>query len=319
MHCNLRKMQESDLALVLQWRNRDDVRHNMYTNAIISMEAHIGWWHRESVNSATHLLIADIDGKAAGVVNFTHYTGEGGIASWAFYAGDSRIRGVGSLMEVAALEYAFEVLKVRRLECEVLAFNYPVVRFHRKFGFKVEGIKQQAYQRDGECYDIYSLAMLADNWRFNLNLEKVKTIPKRITKTVFINDEMVNQFAALSDDHNPIHFDDAQARVHGFDGRICHGMLASSLFSGLFASSDFGAGSIYMAQSLKFTNPIRVNSEVTVTGQRLSQIGRKVILETTILSGEQVCIRGEAEILLANETATELTTELTSQVAKDIV
>jgi len=47
----------------------------------------------------------------------------------------------------------------------------------------------------------------------------------------------------------------------------------------------------------------------------LSQIGRKVILETSISSGEQVCIHGEAEILLANETATELT----SQVAKDIV
>jgi len=318
MHCNLRKMRESDLALVLQWRNRDEVRHNMYTNAIISMEAHIGWWHRESVNSATHLLIADVDGKAAGVVNFTHYTGEGGIASWAFYAGDSRVRGIGSLMEIAALEYAFEVLKVRRLECEVLAFNYPVVRFHRKFGFKVEGIKQQAYQRDGECYDIYSLAMLAKHWRFNQNVGKVKTVnkvPKSICKTVFISDEMVGKFADLSDDHNPIHFDDEEAKAHGFDGRICHGMLAGSLFSGLFASSDFGSGAIYLSQSLKFTNPIRINSEVTVTGKRLSQIGRKVILETSISSGEQVCIHGEAEILLANETATELT----SQVAKDIV
>jgi len=305
-------MRESDLALVLQWRNRDDVRHNMYTNAIISMETHIGWWQRESVNSASHLLIADVDGTAAGVVNFTHYTGEGGTASWAFYSGDRKVRGIGSLMEVAALEYAFEVLKVRRLECEVLAFNYPVVRFHRKFGFKVEGIKQQAYYRDGECYDIYSLAMLAEHWRFNQNVAKAKTvnkIPKSISKTVFISDEMVVKFADLSDDHNPLHFDDEEAKMHGFDGRICHGMLASSLFSGLFASSDFGAGTIYLSQSLKFIRPININSEVTVTGRLLSQIGRKVILETTILSGEQVCIRGEAEILLASESTNKLTKE----------
>lgn len=313
MRCSLRQMQDSDLALVLQWRNRDEVRHNMYTNAIISMEEHIRWWHRESVNTATHLLIADVDGKAAGVVNFTHYTGEGGIASWAFYSGDTQVRGIGSLMEVAALEYAFEVLKVRRLECEVLAFNYPVVRFHRKFGFKIEGIKQQAYQRDGELYDIYSLAMLADNWRFNQNVAKaetVKKIPKKITKTVFINDEMVGLFADLSDDYNPIHFDDEQAKMQGFNGRICHGMLAGSLFSGLFASSDFGKGAIYLSQSLTFTNPVSINSEVIVTGKLLSQIGRKVILETTILSGELECIRGEAEILLANELTNKLVKEV---------
>jgi len=294
-------MQISDLSLVLEWRNRDDVRKNMYTYDVITTKDHKQWWARESVNPATRLLIAEIDGNAAGVVTFTSYTGVGGTASWAFYSGSSKVRGIGSLMEVAALEYAFEKLELRRLECEVLEFNYPVVLFHRKFGFKVEGIRRKAYQREDELYDIHSLAMLESDWRFSvkLNTNKVsKKIPKVVTKNVLITDEMIQYFSNASDDSNSIHFDDKAAQSLGFEHRICHGMLAGSLFSGLFSQAPFGEGTIYMSQSLQFNNPIYVNTDVEVKVRVLSHIGRKVTLKTTIQEGDTIFINGEAEILL---------------------
>ena len=37
------------------------------------------------------------------------------------------------------------------------------------------------------------------------------------------------QFADLSRDYNPVHFDDRFALVKRFDGRICHGLLVASL------------------------------------------------------------------------------------------
>lgn len=301
MGCTLRKMQDSDLQFVLEWRNHDDVRKNMYTCDEITFSEHQQWWAREKSNLATHLLIAEIEGVPAGVVIFTKYTGIEGTASWAFYSGDNKIRGVGSLMEVAALKYAFEKLKIRRLECEVLAFNYPVVLFHRKFGFKVEGVKRSAYERQGEFFDIYSLAILEKEWLFSVKLEQQKSnikIPKVVTKNIVITDAMIKSFSHASMDENNIHFDDAAAQKVGFEGRICHGMLAGSLFSGLFSEPPFGPGSVYLSQTLYFRKPLRVNSEVEVKVKLLSHIGRKITLATTIQNSDAIFIDGEAEILL---------------------
>lgn len=301
MECSLRDMQVDDLPLVLEWRNSEGVRNNMYTYNEISVSAHQQWWDRESVNPATHLLIAEIDGTAAGVITFTRYTGVGGIASWAFYSGNTNVRGIGSLMEASALEYAFEKLELRRLECEVLEFNYPVVLFHRKFGFKLEGIKRKAYQRKKDFFDIYSLAILAVDWHISVkaNTDAVNNqLPKDVSKNVKITDKMIQAFSDATGDSNSIHFDDGAAQSFGFEERICHGMLVGSLFSGLFSQAPFGEGTIYMSQSLQFNNPILVNAEVEVKARVLSHIGRKVTLQTTISKDNIVCINGEATILL---------------------
>ena len=116
----LRNMDKSDLETVLSWRNAESVRKNMYTHHLISQKEHRDWWNAQSVNPETRILICELEGEPLGVVSFTKYTGEGGTATWAFYSGNTSRRGIGRFMELAALDYAFEQLRVRRLECEVL-------------------------------------------------------------------------------------------------------------------------------------------------------------------------------------------------------
>lgn len=40
----LREMRKEDLPVVLSWRNREVVRHNMYTSHVISEAEHQRWW-----------------------------------------------------------------------------------------------------------------------------------------------------------------------------------------------------------------------------------------------------------------------------------
>ena len=51
------------------------------------------------------------------------------------------------MMETLALDYAFNELKINRLECEVLEFNSKVISFHKKFGFQEEGRKKQGVRK----------------------------------------------------------------------------------------------------------------------------------------------------------------------------
>jgi UDP-4-amino-4,6-dideoxy-N-acetyl-beta-L-altrosamine N-acetyltransferase len=297
MKCKLRLMEEKDLEMVLAWRNNPAVRHNMYTSHEISYSEHLQWWQREDENTATVLLIAEIADKSVGVVTFTNIENNYKSASWAFYSGDMTVRGVGSHMEIAALHYAFTELKLNRLECEVLDFNYPVVMFHRKFGFVQEGIKREAFLRNGSFYDIYCLSILKKDWDYSL-IPVLKKLPKLIKKQLIVDSDMVASFATLSGDCNPIHLDRTSAQRHGFSDCIVHGMLMGSLFSSMFTEDPFEVGVVYLEQSLKFIAPLLVNTEIEINLSLISQVGRKCTFTTTIKNEDSILLEGEAKILL---------------------
>lgn len=300
----LRPMLEDDLDQVLEWRNREGVRNNMYTNHVITREEHEAWWRKQSQMPESRLCVAVVDGIDVGVVTFTHYTGEGGLATWAFYAGDTQLRGVGNMMECAALEYAFTQLKVRKLECEVLDFNMPVVKLHMRYGFRVEGILREAYQREGQLHDVFKLALLERDWR-KYTREMIKSgkagrlgvTGKSISRDVIISEEMIDNFASASGDRNPVHFDANFAKEMGFSSVIAHGMLTGSLFSELFAKQFPGEGTVYLSQSLEFVKPVPVGAKVTVRAKVVSQFGRRLLFECECSFEEAICLRGVAEVL----------------------
>ena len=48
--------------------------------------------------------------------------------------------------------------------------------------------------------------------------------------TVEITESMLENFANLSGDYNPLHMDKDYAKTTSFKKRVCHGMLLSSFF-----------------------------------------------------------------------------------------
>ena len=62
-------------------------------------------------------------------------------------------------------DFAFEVLKLHRLELDVFSFNPRARRVYEKAGFKVEGVLRDAV-KDGDRYaDDILMAILEDEWR----------------------------------------------------------------------------------------------------------------------------------------------------------
>jgi UDP-4-amino-4,6-dideoxy-N-acetyl-beta-L-altrosamine N-acetyltransferase len=296
MKCNLRAMTESDLQNVLIWRNHIDVRKNMYTYHEITWDEHQNWWLNNHSNHQSRLLIAEIDNLPVGVVTFTHINPVNKSATWAFYSSDVTRRGVGTYMELAALDYAFLTLELNRLECEVLDFNEAIMKFHRKFGFSLEGTKRQAYFRDGVFYDIYSLSILKSDWL--RSQDKSITAPKKLSQRQIMSQDIITAYADVIADHNFIHINEEKAKQAGFKSTIAHGMLSGSLFSSIFSKAPFDPGVVYMEQTLIFKKPLGSGTEVDVQINLVSQVGRKAIYETKILHADTVYLTGEATILL---------------------
>lgn len=118
---------------------------------------------------------------------------------------------------------------------------------------------------------------------------------------VQITEKMVQQFAELSGDFNPIHMDEEYAKNTRFGRRIAHGMISGAIISRTLAM-ELGPGGIYMSQTLKFMSPIFIGDTVRVL-LRVSSIRTErgiASIETTVtrLSDNELCVKGDAMIMM---------------------
>ena len=118
---------------------------------------------------------------------------------------------------------------------------------------------------------------------------------------ITITESMINDFAKISGDYNPLHMDEKFAQSRDFKNRVCHGMLLGSLFSRLIGMYVPGKYGLYFSQTLNFVNPTTVNDTVTVTGKVISKNeSTKIIkLKTTIKNSSHVLVDGKAKVILS--------------------
>jgi UDP-4-amino-4,6-dideoxy-N-acetyl-beta-L-altrosamine N-acetyltransferase len=171
---SLRAIAPNELELMLTWRNAPSVRANMYTRHEISLEEHLTWWDRIQTRMDQRYFMYEYKGQLLGVVAFNGIDAANKNSAWAFYASPDAPKGTGSRMEFCALEYAFNELRLHKLNCEVLAFNSSVIKLHQKFGFKVEGILREQHCFEEGYVDIYRLGMLAFEWQVNRDVMREK-------------------------------------------------------------------------------------------------------------------------------------------------
>lgn len=123
------------------------------------------------------------------------------------------------------------------------------------------------------------------------------------TKTyeVTVTREMVQKFAEVTGDFNPIHVDEEYAKNTKFGRCIAHGILIAGFFSRALVDT-WGTG-IYLGQEMKFTNPVYIGDTVlitvTLTGMRTEKrIGTVETIAKRKSNGD-LCVKGQAMIMMS--------------------
>lgn len=123
----------------------------------------------------------------------------------------------------------------------------------------------------------------------------------KASETIKITDKMVKQFAELSGDYNPIHLDDEYAKTTRFQRRIAHGMILGALISRLL-NEKIGTGGIYLAQTLKFSNPVYIDDDITFEFEIIKlhkTRGFGVVATHAKNSAGEYVLKGEATIMMS--------------------
>lgn len=118
--------------------------------------------------------------------------------------------------------------------------------------------------------------------------------------TATITAEMIDTFADITGDHNPIHVDEAAAKAAGFDGRIAHGALSASFISAVLGNDLPGPGAVFVELNLRFRKPVLIGSEVkavAVVDEINERTGRVKMKCHCEVDGQKVC-RGDAGVFV---------------------
>lgn len=120
------------------------------------------------------------------------------------------------------------------------------------------------------------------------------------TTTSTITAEMIDTFADITGDHNPIHVDAEFAATTQFGQRIAHGALSASFISAVLGNDLPGPGAVFVELNLRFRKPAFIGDEVTAVAevaeinQRNGRVKMKCYCE---VDGKKIC-RGDAGVMV---------------------
>ena len=111
---------------------------------------------------------------------------------------------------------------------------------------------------------------------------------------------MIEAFAELSGDNNPIHVDNEYAAGTRFGECIAHGVLTGTMMSTIFGTQLPGVGCIYVSQTYNFRAPVKAGDHVvaTVTVRELIPSKNRVIFDCVCRVDGKDVVTGEAVLLV---------------------
>lgn len=125
-------------------------------------------WYGTRSDQSDRLDLAVVDnatGVVVGEVVLNHWDpGSRGISYRTLIGPQGRDRGFGTEATRLIVGYAFEQLRLHRVELEVFAFNGRARRVYEKVGFVVEGTRRDALYFDGLWVDSHIMAILEQEW-----------------------------------------------------------------------------------------------------------------------------------------------------------
>ena len=115
-----------------------------------------------------------------------------------------------------------------------------------------------------------------------------------------VTQQVIDGFAKLTGDINPVHVDPEFAAGTMFKGIIAHGMLPAAYISAVLGTQLPGPGTIYGRQSLRFCAPVYPGDKVVAicTVKEIILAKERVIMETLCKVGDTLVLEGEATLMV---------------------
>ncbi len=137
----------------------------MYTDHTIELNEHLDWINRLKTDKKQIVfVILDEKDDPLGVVSVNAIDQLQEKTDWAYYLTENARGGLGSAIEYAFIDFVFNNLDMQKLNCEVIEGNDSVVKLHKKFLFKDEGLRSSNIIKEGKRIGVHFLGLTKEDW-----------------------------------------------------------------------------------------------------------------------------------------------------------
>jgi acyl dehydratase len=123
------------------------------------------------------------------------------------------------------------------------------------------------------------------------------SVGQKASRSLTLTEEHVRMYAAITGDHNPLHFDPAFAARTKFGRLVVQGGLTTGLLHALVATDLPGPGTVFLSQNWKFTAPVYIGDTITAEAEVLSVHATKPVTQLAVRVSRQdgeTALEGEA-------------------------
>lgn len=163
---SFRRMRESDLQNVLDWRVKPEITQFMLTEVAYDMAAQRRWFARVGSSPNEEYWIIEHETRPVGVLSLSAIDRANRHATWGLYLGEKINSPVGGLIPVYFYNdvFARQDLNLHKLYGMVLETNTSMLKMHRSCGYREVGVYKDHVLRDGEFLDVVVVELLRETW-----------------------------------------------------------------------------------------------------------------------------------------------------------
>lgn len=167
----LRAIEEGDLAQLLAWRNRPDLRRYFREYRELNSTQQRAWFDcKVNGDPATRMFsVVDVQtGRLLGACGLCYIDSVNRTADFSLYIGADDLYIDERLAPDAAItliRYGFEELGLNRLWSEIYAFDAPKAALFERLGFALDGRHRQTHWAEGAWHDSLYFSLLASDRR----------------------------------------------------------------------------------------------------------------------------------------------------------
>jgi len=166
-YASIREMVDSDAELIVEWRNRDDVKKWLIRWEPLTRDAQLRWFHSAKAQGDLLLMFETSEGKPVGTGSIYGFDRLRTSAEWGRLCAAEIAGQPHPMVEACYLVHriCFDVLGMRRLHGALAAENKRSYRLNRFLGYEEEGFRRKHWAHPDGYQDVIELGLFVDEFR----------------------------------------------------------------------------------------------------------------------------------------------------------
>ena len=163
----LRAMEPEDMEMLRAMTNDPETERMLGGWSFpVSKKGQMDWYERVAGdrNNLRFTIVVTENDKAIGMVNLVDIDWKNGSAFHGIRLSADKGNGYGTDAVMALMKYAFEELRLNRMDTTIIEYNTPSQGLYRKCGWTFEGTKKKAYYREGKHFDMLMVGITDDEY-----------------------------------------------------------------------------------------------------------------------------------------------------------